>query len=153
MRLARFAVVITFSACANACTTISAPPTPESARILVQLSVARTAAYDKTVAAFVAEGLNIANGSTEGTLASVPIDIANQVPATYRAAFIGTDSGTTVVLSGSIKNENGAVMAQAMTGLKSEAREFQLHSAMTGQLGEAWARLERIAARLRETAR
>lgn len=144
-------VAVALSFVAVSCTTIPAPPTPESARILIQLRVARTAAYDKTVGAFVAEGLNIASGSTDGTLASVPIDIANQVPATYRAAFIGTDSGTTVVLSGSIKNESGALMAQAMTGLKSDAPEFQLHNAMTGKLGDAWARLERIAERLRQT--
>lgn len=131
-----------------ACTSVSAPPSPESARIIIALPGTRAQAYDRTAAAFVAEGLNIADGSATN-LSSVPIDVADQVPATYRAAFIGTDSGTDVVLSGSIKNENGALMAQAMTGLKTDAPDFPLHSAMTGTLGAAWARLERIAARLR----
>ncbi len=50
------------------------------------------------------------------------------VPATYRATIVTIDSQTVVVLSGNIRNNSGALMAQAMTGLKPDAPEFPLHS-------------------------
>lgn len=92
----------------------------------------------------------MAQGSAEGgTITSVPAEIASMVPATYRATIISADSGSLVVLSGTIRNNNGALFAQAMTGLKPDVSELPLHSAMKGDLGKGWQRLERIAARLR----
>jgi len=135
-----------------ACTSIPPPPTPEAAQIKISLSVSRADAYQRTVAAFVAEGLNVSSGSAEGgTITTVPVDAAQMVPATYRATIVTIDSQTVVVLSGNIRNNSGALMAQAMTGLKPDAPEFPLHSAMKGDLGKAWQRLERVAARLRGT--
>lgn len=132
------------------CGSIPPPPSPESAQIKVQLSGSRTAVYQRTIAAFVDEGLNIAQGSAEGgVITTVPVDEDN--PTTYRAALISTDSATVVVLSGSIENKSGALFAQALTGLQTDALTFPLHSAMTGDLGKLWERLERVAARLRES--
>lgn len=146
------ALVSLLTSLALGCGSIPAPPTPESAQIKVSVLGSRMVAYQRTVAAFVEEGLNIAQGSGDGgVITTVPIDEMEMTPTTYRAALISTDSTTVVIFSGSIENRAGAFMAQAITGLHPDAPTFPLHSAMTGDLGKAWQRLERVAARLRQS--
>ena len=65
--------------------------------------------------------------------------------ATYRATILDS----VLILSGTIRNQSGAMMAQAMTGLTTPAEEMPLHSAMKGEpLAGAWQRIVRIGRRL-----
>ena len=142
--------MLLFAFVASACTSITPPPSPEAARIELRLALSKAAAYDRVVAAFVAEGLTPAAGSQDaGLVASVPVDVAPSVPATYRATIVMVDSSSSIALTGTIRNEQGAAMGQYMTGMRLDPGDQPLHSAMTGKLGEAWQRLERVAARLR----
>jgi hypothetical protein len=128
-----------------ACAHITRPPTPESARIEVKLPVSKSQAYDRTVQAFVAEGVNIAAGSAEGgTITSVPLPMGSSMgKSIYRAVIIARGDSATVVLSGGVRNE----MFGAMFG--TEPNEEPLHIQMKGILHDAWHRLERVAQRLR----
>ena len=119
---------LAFLALLAACTT---KPTPQAAHIELDLRLSRQAAYDRATAAFNAEGLAIGQGSPDGGfLVSVPIEVATSVFVTYRATLVGAHDSTEVVLSGTVRDQ-------------------PLHNGMGGQLGDAWARLERIASRLR----
>jgi hypothetical protein len=123
-----------------ACSGISPPPTPESARIEVN----RTDARVPTLEAFIAEGLVI--HSSEGdVIQTMPVEIESQVFVIYRATVLPTR----VIFTGIVRNVQGEIVAEMISGAQNWEGEYPLHSAMKGDLGEAWKRLERVAARIR----
>lgn len=132
------------------CTAITHPPTPESARVEVSLEVSKTDAYERTVAAFVDEDLTVATGSPEGGfVVSTPDEISVVgvvMLITYRATIVAEGTTSRVILSGTLRNTQAAAFA-TVAGT-ADPGEQPLHSEMKGRFGEAWQRLERIAARL-----
>jgi|SRR5262245_27601679 len=138
-----------------ACAPSAPPPTPESSRIAVTLSLHKDQAYDRMYRAFLEEGVTIATASPIGaSLTSVPLPIAASGTRvadpimepyarkiTYRGiVLVQQDSSTIVVLTGTVRNSNFG---------GPESKEEPLHSQMKGTLHDAWLRLENIAARLR----
>lgn len=135
----------------TACATITPPPSPESARISVALVEDKATAYDLTMVAFVDEGLTVAAGSEEPSLlVTVPVDIASGVYVTYRANIVAGSIDSRIVLTGTVRNEQGAAAGESLGGVRLDPGDAPLHNEMTGLLGEAWQRLERIADGLRE---
>ncbi len=132
------------------CTTITRPPTPESARIVVSLEASKTDAYEQTVAAFVDEDLTVATGSPEGGfVVSTPDEITVVgvvMLITYRATIVAEGIASRVILSCTLRNTQAAAFARTMG--TADPGEQPLHSKMTDRLGEAWQGLERIATRL-----
>ena len=139
------------------CAQSANPPTPESARIEIRLPLRKDQAYDRLFRSFLAEGLNIASASAStGTLTTVPLPVGASGSRvsdpimepysrkiTYRGGVLAqSDTNTTIiVLWGTVRDANFG---------GPELKEEPLHSQMKGSLHEAWHRLERIAARLRE---
>lgn len=128
---------------------IPAPVTPESARIIVTMRDAPDIARSRTIAAFTAEGLTIATATDVLTTQALNVG-GNAGTVVYRATVVQSGLGTDVILSGVFRNTSGAMMAASITGGSVEPMEFPLHGEMRHDfLNESWARLQRVAARLR----
>lgn len=143
-----FAVLVFLAA--GCISIIPAPPSPEAARIQLQLqSPTAEAARDRVMGAMLAEGLTVASAS-EGVLTTQPIEIAPNLWAIYRANILPDTAGFEVVLTGVVRNSQGATIASYMLGGAAvEAPEYPLHRAMTDEpLAGAWQRLVRVADRL-----
>lgn len=137
MRYSSLAAVAIFGACA----TITAPPTPESARIHVQ------ATQTEVIAAMTDEGLTV-ESANDGIVTTLTDDIGNGLYATYRATVV--DGRAT--LTATVRNVGGERAAAVLAGafVASEETAFPLHSEMKDdRLKAAWGRLERIADALR----
>lgn len=143
--MSRFVLLLGLGLCG--CATISPPPTPESARIVVYLRAPTDSAVTLVEAAFVEEGLAVASANG-GVVTSMPIDLTASTPLTYRAAVLADSGGARVILSGTIRNNLGAALGASITGMRLDPGDQPLHSAMKGDLGEAWQRVVRIARRL-----
>jgi hypothetical protein len=113
-------------------------------------------AYRRAAAAFFAEGVMLGVGTqAPGLLVTVPTDLepGPMAPITYRCALLQEDSATTTaILSGTLRNNAGVLLGQALTGLTGDPGDRPLHSAMKGDLFKAWQRLERVAAMLQRQA-
>ena len=69
---------------------------------------------------------------------------------TYRTNIIADSTGSRVLLSATVRIEQGAAAGEHLTGMRLDPGDQPLHSEMTGDLGEACDRLERIASVLRQ---
>lgn len=143
MRRALLALALT------ACTTIPEPPSPESARVVVELpGVSVAQARDRVVAAWLAEGLALSSAEPAAMLTTgLPMPGGSAI---YRASIVPGASGAVVTLTGGFRNTSGAALASSIAGGAFEAEEFPLHSAMEdSDFAAAWQRVVRVAGRLR----
>ena len=139
------------------CAPSAPPPTPESARIEIELPLSKEKAYDRMYRAFIEEGISIATASPiSGSLTTVPLPLGAtwgrvsdpiMEPFSQKITYHGfviaqSDTATaTIILLGTVRDAN--------FGGGPESKEEPLHSQMKGRFRDAWLRLEQVAARLR----
>ena len=128
-------------------------PRPEPVAIAVMLPVDRAEARRRTEAAFREEQLPIAEGSDSDVITTERVSLTVDIFGQYRAALSGADSGTQVELSGSYATDDLERPPWFQTGGVPLPPRGKLSARMRGKLGGAWARLERIAARLEASGR
>jgi hypothetical protein len=135
---------------AVACVPAGVPPTnpggPELSALSVAVPAPPAAALERVKAAFVTEGLPIADASSGGTVTSAPVQLTHvagigTLTVLYRATVLsqGKDSAR-VVLSGETRSD--------VSGSTPNVRPLTSHQQSTTE-GHGWAKLERIAADLK----
>jgi hypothetical protein len=126
----------------------SAAPALSEIRVLVRVS--REEAFRQARVAFEAEGLEIDPPLKRDTiLYSMPRLISPGIAVTYRAVAHAVDSGSVVILTGTVNNRREAAWDAAMLGIP-KRREDPLTSRSKGDEQFGWQLLQRIAGRLRE---
>jgi len=124
---------------------------PAPSEIRVPVGVSREEAFKQTRAAFEAEGLEIDPPLKRDTiLYSMPHQVAPGVLVTYRGVAHAVDSGSVVILSGTVNNRREAAWDAAMLGIP-KRRETPLTSRARGDEQFGWQLLQRIAGRLRQS--
>lgn len=136
----RYPEVIALLAISCACAPqVSPAPGLEQTAVEASLpGVGVPAAIEKVKAAFVAEGLTIAEASSAGTVVSVPYNprpsAMISTAMTFRAAVLAADSGSRVILTATYRDNR------------------PITSSTSRFLGEeGWQRLERLGAALRKS--
>jgi hypothetical protein len=115
---------------------------PERKSITVVLSVSKSEAFGRVMAAFVEEGLVVTESSEGGGVVTVGPFVPNKysmgvdAEVTYRANVIASDSTSRVILSGTIRPSRSSSTPSALT------------SRWKGAGSKAWALLEKIAGAL-----
>jgi hypothetical protein len=112
--------------------------------IVIHMQTAQPAAFQRTAAAFAAEGATIENGSAEaGFLVATPytvVTLSGNVAIQYRASVVVAGEGADVLLSGTAFEHYTLI-----TGTTND-----LTAPLRPSTAEAWAKLQRIADRLRQ---
>jgi hypothetical protein len=145
MRHASPLILLSALACAPA-QTASTPARTTAEATLSGVTVAD--AIERAKAAFVIEGLTIADASSAGTISSAPVMITGvmlRAEVLYRATVLRTDAGARVIYSGQWRDTGGAELTEAMVGTRREPAVRPLSSDMRSTLGTAWERVERLA--------
>lgn len=95
-----------------ACTQITTPPTPESARVALTIPGTSEQVRQRIVSAMQANGLTVKSADPT-VITSVPIEIASAVMAVYRATILPMGDSVQVTVSGGVLNYQGATVAGA----------------------------------------
>jgi hypothetical protein len=125
---------------------------PERRSIEVALRAPRTEAFNRTMAAFVREGLVVGQGdASSGIVVSTPQISGGmfRLAIVYRANILAVgDTASSVILSGGYTSKDVDQLASATSGLQVISDEKPLTSKMGKTLGKGWTLLEQIAAKL-----
>lgn len=123
----------------TACATAGgAQRSSEASAINLTLDISRDVAFQRAVQAFVAAGLTVTDANQAGGSITAGPDAFNPATqATFRAVVVGSDSSSTVILSGAYSIKTLGIRDERMT------------ASPRGIKKELWAKLEAVARTLR----
>ena len=134
------------------------PAEPVRSAVTVTLAANQSQAFERTKAAFVAEGLSLAQADPAGGLVvSTPVipepGAMFRGEYQYRAVILAQGDSSRVVLTATGRSADQGAATQAMSGVRSEGTAQPLTSACrpNSQCGRAWARVEKLAAAITAT--